>query len=198
MTTAPRLAAAALCLASAAAAQEQSITTGLDVSDATGTSADLFVNDATSLSGFACVGFECTDEYVFGGATAPPLVIQDFAPGLEIRPTGLADEIWSIETDTVERFVILVAQQCAEQLTDVHGLVRGHRDLDQHATRAREDRARGDLVDGDGGQTDGRPHRLPHGDKASVIEAKQPILGAANIDRAIRQPLDVCRIDREC
>jgi len=107
MTTAPRLAAAALCLASAAAAQEQSITTGLDVSDATGTSADLFVNDATSLSGFACVGFECTDEYVFGGATVPPLVIQDFAPGIEIRPTGLADEIWSIETDTVERFVIL-------------------------------------------------------------------------------------------
>ncbi|MFZ5964915.1 hypothetical protein ACOXXX_18375 [Thalassococcus sp. BH17M4-6] len=116
MTTAPRLAAAALCLASAAAAlcqasaaaaQEQSITTGLDVSDSDAGSADLFVGDATSLSGFVCVGFECTDSYVFGNAFVPPLVIQDTAPGIEMRRTGVTDEIWSIGTDTADRFIIV-------------------------------------------------------------------------------------------
>jgi hypothetical protein len=94
------LTVAALVLANAAMAQN-SFTNGVNISDSDGASADLFVNDSASVSGFLCVGFDCTDGYAFGGGTTAPLIIQDIIPAIELRDTNNAGNFWNIGANAI-------------------------------------------------------------------------------------------------
>ena len=82
---------ATLGLASAATAQEAEFLFGVDISDLTDSSADLFVLDNTALDGFTCIGNDCSDGMDFEPSdplTDGILMLNDSFTWIDFRDSG--------------------------------------------------------------------------------------------------------------
>jgi len=82
---------ATLGLASAATAQEAEFLFGVDISDLTDSSADLFVVDNTALDGFTCIGNDCSDGMDFEPSdplTDGILMLNDSFTWVDFRDSG--------------------------------------------------------------------------------------------------------------
>ena len=92
------VAGTALCMAGPGQAQEAVFANGVDITDGTASSSDLFVDGDASVDGRACIGRACVDDMILNNAGTPIVFVWDTAPVLGLRAGTSGNNGFDLET----------------------------------------------------------------------------------------------------